>query len=99
MIYEAARAGDAIAKSIFEQVGHYIGIAVANVLVSVGPRKVVIGGGVSQAGDLLLDPIRRTVSERVHVMPVERVQIVAAELGPNAGMIGVATWARMSQVK
>ncbi len=99
VIYEAARAGDAIAKDIFEQVGHYIGVAVANIIVSVGPRKVVIGGGVSQAGDLLLDPIRRTVSDRVHVMPVEKVQIVAATLGPNAGMIGVATWAQMSQAK
>jgi glucokinase len=99
VIYEAARAGDAIAKDIFEQVGHYIGVAVANIIVSVGPRKVVIGGGVSQAGDLLLDPIRRTVSDRVHVMPVEEVQIVAAILGPNAGLIGVATWAQMSRAQ
>jgi glucokinase len=95
VIYEAARAGDAIARDIYEQAGYYIGIAVANVIVSIGPRKVVIGGGVSQAGDLLLDPIRRTVTERVHVMPVEQVQIVLAELGPNAGMIGAATWAAL----
>ncbi len=95
VICEAARSGDAIAKDIYEQAGKYIGIAVSNVLVSVGPRKVVIGGGVSQAGDLLLDPIRRTVSERVHVMPVDQVQIVLAELGPNAGMIGAATWAKI----
>ncbi len=99
VIYEAAQAGDDIARDIFEQVGTYIGIAVANVLVAVGPRKVVIGGGVAQAGDLLLDPIRRTVSDRVHIMPVEQVQIVAAELGPNAGLIGVAVWAQMCQVK
>lgn len=95
VIYEAARAGDAIAQDIFEKAGYYIGIAVSNVLVSVGPRKVVIGGGVSQAGDLLLDPIRRTVSDRVHVMPVEQVSIVPAELGPNAGMIGTAIWAKI----
>ena len=94
VIYEAARHGDAIAQDIFEQAGYYIGIAVSTVLVSVGPRKVVIGGGVSQAGDLLLDPIRRTVSDRVHVMPVEQVAIVPAELGSNAGLIGTAIWAR-----
>lgn len=93
VIYEAARAGDVIAQEIYEQAGHYIGVAVANTIVSVGPRKVVIGGGVSQAGDLLLDPIRRTVTERVHVMPVEQVQVVLAELGPNAGLIGAAVWA------
>ena len=48
-----------------------LGIAVRNVLVSVGPRKVVIGGGVAAAGDMLLDPIRRTIRERVTIMPVE----------------------------
>jgi glucokinase len=93
VIYQAAIGGDALAHEIFERAGYYIGVAVANVLVSVGPRKVVIGGGVSQAGELLLDPIRRTVHELVHVMLVEHVQIVLAELGINAGLIGSARWA------
>ena len=92
VIYDAACAGDAIAKDIFEQVGYYIGVAAANVIVAVGPRKVVIGGGVAQAGDLLLDPIRRTVIDRVRVMPIEQVSIVPAELGPTAGLIGAALW-------
>jgi glucokinase len=93
VIAQAASAGDAIARDIYERAGFYIGIAVSSILASVGPRRVVIGGGVSQAGDVLLDPIRRTVLDRVHVMPVEQVEIVAAELGPNAGMIGAAVWA------
>jgi glucokinase len=96
VIYDAACAGDVIAKDIFEQAGYYIGVAVSNVLVSVGPRRVVIGGGVAQAGDLLLDPIRRTVIDRVRVMPVEQVSIVPAELGPQAGLIGAASWAKHS---
>ncbi len=96
VIAQAAQAGDAIAKDIYERAGMYIGIGVANVLVSVGPRKVVIGGGVAQAGDLLLDPIRRTVKDRVRVMPVEQVQIVPAELGTNAGIIGAAVWASLN---
>ena len=98
VIYDAAVVGDAIAKDIFEQAGFYIGIAVANVLASVGPRKIVIGGGVAQAGELLLDPIRRTARDRVRIMPVEQVEIVAAELGPNAGLIGAATWAQHTLV-
>jgi len=93
-IYQAALDGDALARDIFEQVGSYIGIAVANILVSIGPNKVVIGGGVSQAGDFLLEPIRRTVNERVFVMPSSDVQILLAELGTKAGLVGAALWAR-----
>lgn len=93
VIYDAACAGDALAREIFDQAGFYIGVAAANVIVAVGPRRVVIGGGVAQAGDLLLEPIRRTVRDRVRVMPVEQVSIVPAELGPNAGLIGAALWA------
>jgi len=94
LIAEAALEGDPIAKDIYEKAGFYIGIGVSNVLAIVGPRKVVIGGGVSQAGDLLLEPIRRTVQERVHIMPVEEVEIVPAALGTYAGIIGAALWAR-----
>jgi glucokinase len=93
VVFEAARAGDAIAQDIYAQAGFYIGVAVSNIIIAVGPQRVVIGGGVAQAGDLLLDPIRRTVSERVNVTSIEQVQIVRAELGPNAGLIGAGVWA------
>lgn len=92
-IYKAAIQGDELAREIYEQAGFYIGVAVSNTLAAIGPRKVVIGGGVAQAGDLLLEPIRRTVKERVHIMPVDQVEIVPAQLGPNAGLIGAALWA------
>ena len=93
LIAEAARAGDNVAKDIYEKAGFYLGIAAANVCASVGPRRIIIGGGVAQAGELLLDPIRRTVRERVHIMPVEQVEIVPSQLGDNAGVIGMACWA------
>jgi glucokinase len=93
VIYQAALQGDEIAEEIYRLAGFYIGIAVSNTLAVIGPRKVVIGGGVAQAGDMLLEPIRKTVLERVHIMPAEQVQIVQAELGPNAGLIGAALWA------
>jgi glucokinase len=54
---------------------------------------VILGGGVSQAGGLLLDPIRRVLRERVHIMPVEQVEVIQSQLGNNAGVIGVACWA------
>jgi glucokinase len=93
LIERAARADDEIAKDIYEKAGYYIGLAAANICVSIGPRRIIIGGGVAKAGDLLLEPIRRTVRERVHVIPVEQVEVVSSELGSNAGVIGVASWA------
>jgi glucokinase len=95
LIAEAAEGGDEIAKEIYEQAGYYIGIAAANVCASIGPRRIIIAGGVSKAGELLLDPIRRTVRERVYVMPVEQVEIVPSKLGNTAGVIGVACWAAL----
>lgn len=95
VIARAAREGDPIAKDIYERAGFYIGIGVANLITIISPQMVVIGGGVALAGDLLFAPIRRTVLERVHVMPVEKVQIVPAKLGTDAGMIGAAVWASL----
>lgn len=93
IIARAARNGDAVAREIFEIAGGYIGTAVANVVVAINPQRVVIAGGVAQAGDLLLDPIRRTLHKRVFVAPKERVEIVPGVLGNNAGVIGAALWA------
>jgi glucokinase len=93
LIARAALDGDEIAKDIYERAGFYLGIAAANICVSIGPRRIIIGGGVAQAGELLLGPIRRTIRERVTIMPVEQVEVVPSQLGNNAGAIGVACWA------
>ena len=93
VIAEAARQGDPLAREIWQQAGTYLGVAIANVLVMLGPRRVVIAGGVAAAGDLLLDPARRTVRERVSMMPIDQVEIVLAQLGANAGVVGAALWA------
>jgi glucokinase len=93
LIEKAARAGDETAMDIYERAGFALGIAAANICVSVGPRRIILAGGVSQAGDLLLIPIRRTLRERVTVMPVEPVEVVQSQLGNHAGVIGAACWA------
>ena len=93
IIAQAAAQGDEIAQVIIEDAGFYIGIAAANVCVSIGPRKIVIAGGVVQIGEPILAPIRRTLRERVTIMPVEQVEVVQAQLGGNAGVIGAAMWA------
>jgi glucokinase len=93
LISKAALAGDDVAKDIYERAGFALGIAAANMCAALGPRRIVVAGGVSQAGDLLLGPIRRTLRERVHIMPIEQVEVVPSQLGDNAGVIGVAFWA------
>ena len=93
LIARAAEEGDEIAKDIYERAGFYLGIAAANICVAIGPRRIILGGGVANAGDLLLEPIRRTLRERVTVMPVDQVEVVQSKLGDNAGVIGVARWA------
>jgi glucokinase len=93
-IVQAAKEGDEIARAILRRAGRYLGIAVGNILGVVSPQKVVFGGGVSLAGDLLLAPIVETIRERVHVIPVDQVEFVFAELGIDGGLIGAALWAK-----
>ena len=94
LIAEAANQGDEIARDIFEKAGFYLGIAAANLCASVGPRRIILTGGVAQAGDLLFEPVKRTLRERVRIMPVDQVEVVPALLGNNSGVIGAAAWAQ-----
>ena len=94
VIVQAAREGDPIAQGILQRVGKYLGIAVGNILGVLSPQKVIFSGGVSHAGDLLLRPIVQTVNERVHVIPLHKVEFVLAELGINGGLLGAALWAK-----
>jgi glucokinase len=88
--FDAARAGDAVAFAGLETVGRYLGIGIANLIVVLNPERVVIGGGVSAAADLLLPVAREEVVRRVHVTDLAQVGIVPAELGTWAGAIGAA---------
>jgi len=99
IIYEAAVQGDPVARDIYDQAGMYLGVGVANVLSIVGARKVVIAGGVAAAGDLLLEPVRRTIRERVRLIPVDQVEVLQASLGSEAGVLGVALWAAQNLPK
>lgn len=93
VIAQAANEGDPVARDIYERAGFYLGIGVANLITIISPQMVIIGGGVAQAGNLLLDPVRRMVYERVHLTPLDHVQIVSAQLGTDGGLVGAAVWA------
>jgi glucokinase len=86
----AARAGDAQALAGLAEIGRCLGIGIANMIVVFSPDRVVIGGGIAAAGDLLLDPIRGELRRRVHTTSLNEVEVVTAELGTWAGAIGAA---------
>ena len=87
---ERARNGDTAAVEGLRRVGRYLGIGIANMIVVISPDRVVIGGGIAGAGDLLLDEARAEIRRRVRTTAVDEVEIVTAELGTWAGSIGAA---------
>lgn len=95
IIADAAQKGDSIAREIFQYAGSLIGIAAVNVALAIAPELFVIGGGVAASGDLILEPIRQTIQERIHVMPKDRIRVEAAKLGDQAGVLGAAQWASL----
>jgi glucokinase len=97
LVCQAAIEGDIIARDIYEQAGRYIGVGVASIVTAINPRRVIFGGGVAAAGEIILDPIRRTVQSRVCLTDLKSVQIVLAELGNNAGLVGASFWASQAE--
>lgn len=100
MVTRAAEAGDLLARAAFASVGDWLGIGVANLVAAFDPECVVIGGGVSAAGDRLLDPARVAL-ERSLVGAAHRVvpPVLAAHLGPEAGLVGGAALVRSAQLR
>jgi glucokinase len=93
----AAQAGDEHAVAGLIAIGRWLGIAISNLVVVLTPDRVVLGGGVAAAGDLLLEPIRDEVRRRVHVTDLDQVEIVTGELGTWAGAIGAAVHGAQQQ--
>ncbi|MCC6450390.1 MAG: ROK family protein [Candidatus Aureabacteria bacterium] len=87
----AARAGDPGAREVWRLTGERLGLGLVCLVNLLNPDVVVIGGGISGAGRLLLDPARRVVRERALPIPARRVRIVRSALGPDAGAIGAAS--------
>ena len=87
---ERARNGDALAQDGLRRVGRYLGIGIANMIVVLSPDRVVIGGGIAAAGDLLFASAREEIRRRVQTTAIDEVELVTAELGTWAGAIGAA---------
>jgi glucokinase len=94
---DAAKAGNEIAERVFAESGEYIGIALAGVVNLLNPEIVVIGGGVSNAGEPLFQAVRATVTRRAMAPSSKCVEIVPSRFGDDAGVIGAAMRALRSE--
>ena len=95
LITAAARDGDPTARELLAEIGNWLGVGIANLAAAFDPGTFVVGGGVSAAGDLLLTPARETFKRHLTGRGYRpEAQIVAAQLGNDAGLIGAADLAR-----
>ncbi len=93
-VHRAAVEGDEVAIGVIETAGRYLGAALVSLVNLFEPEVVVVGGGAMAMGELLLGPARQEVRDRA-LRPMRETPVVPAVLGPDAGMIGAATLARI----
>jgi glucokinase len=94
-VTEAAHGGDGVARDAFAQIGYWLGVAMVDLAQVFDPQMLIIGGGVIEAGDLLMNPIERTYREQLTQrgrFPVAELR--PAETGNEAGVVGAADLAR-----
>ncbi|MGA2489730.1 MAG: ROK family protein, partial [Anaerolineales bacterium] len=87
-VASAARLGDLVSQQILTRAGTYVGIAIAGVVNMINPGMVIIGGGVAQSGDILLEPIRLAVQRRSLPAATRAVRITTAMLGRRSSSMG-----------
>jgi N-acetylglucosamine repressor len=93
-VANAARSGDAVALKIFASVGEHLGVGVSYLVNILDPQMIVLGGGVMEAGDLLLESTRASIAH--HSLKGARIPVAVSALGDDAGLIG-AVFAAMDQ--
>lgn len=93
IIAQAAESGDAVAREILRTAGSYLGVGLSNIIIMLAPEKVVIGGGLVHLGKWIMEPIHAELKRRVVTVPLDKVDVVQAALGSEAGVIGAAIWA------
>lgn len=87
-IAAAARDGDEGAMAAIHRMAKYLGIGIGNLIGAIHPELVVLGGGVAQMGDVLLEPVREEVKRRVKMIPPEYYRIELSQVGDGAGVLG-----------
>ncbi len=87
-VFEAARAGEPCGRRIVSETANYLGIGIGNAVNLIDPERVILGGGVAEAGEILLEPVREAVRMYALPAPAQSLELVAAELGYDAGVRG-----------
>lgn len=95
LIAHCAEEGDVVAVEVMEETGYYVGLGVTNLIQLYNPQVLIVGGGIAQAGNVLFEPMRRTVRARAHMVPASTCRVVPAQLGDDAGVIGGAVLAAL----
>ena len=90
LVAEAASQGDVEAQEILAEAMNYLGIGMANLVNLFNPQLIVIGGGLTNIGEALFGPVRRTIDRRAFPVPAQAVRVVRAALGDNVGVLGAA---------
>ena len=90
LVFDCAKEEDVLSKNIIEKVSFYLGLALSHIGNLLNPEKIVIGGGVSKAGDLLINPVRETFERYAFKRVLKSTKILPATLGNDAGVIGAA---------
>jgi glucokinase len=85
---EAARLGDTAVRDVLVRAAEYLGIGVANVVVTLHPELIVLGGSVAKIGPLLFDTVRETMRRRVRMFPADDIRVLPSQLGDRAGVLG-----------
>ena len=88
IMQQAARQGDKLAQRLWEQVGERLGIGLAALINVLNPEWIVLAGGLSRAGPLLLDPVRRTILNRSFPTPASAAKLVISKLDQDLGLVG-----------
>ena len=95
----AARQGDPLACDVVAKAANYLGIGLASLVNIFNPELIVVGGGVSKMGDMLLRPARKVVKEIAFQLPARTARIVRSRLGSNAGIMGAAAYVIEQQLE
>ncbi|MBL7170797.1 MAG: ROK family protein [Candidatus Omnitrophica bacterium] len=90
LLAKRAKHGDRLALKVWDEVAECLAAALSGVVNFVNPEKIIIGGGVSNAGNVLFTPLRKKLRQKAMPIPVKNVKIIKAALGERAGIIGAA---------
>jgi glucokinase len=93
-VARAALDGDPVARHLWDETIEYLALGIGNVLVTLAPEAIIIGGGVAAAGDQLFEPLRARVRQNVTMLPPDRVTISPAALGGDSGLYGALALGR-----